>query len=493
MKTQTRVTGGHSTVITYDNQVMAESASSPLRRVVEAPFTQRAWAELGYTLASFWLGLAAVAFTIPMLVNGVLWAVSADPVRWFARLARILARELLGEDIPAPPPFQPLLRTKVATPDAASAARLAGAAVAAGGKSRPWDTKPGVTLKRLPRERIEELASATGVTIVTERPPNAFGNWYGARAFDPVGWRARSYFGLKLPLAMAGVVVVAACWLGGLFCLTFPAWWTLGLGTAFGMATLASAFAFLPLGLALLLAGPWLIHGLVETDRWLMRGLLGPGSSAARIKVLEQSRAHAVDDSAARLRGIERDLHDGTQAQLVAVAMKLGLAREKLAETGRVDLARVTRLVADAHQGALEAITDLRTLARGIHPPVLDNGLADALATLANRSAVPVELVTDIPGRPSAAIETIAYFSAAELLTNVARHSGARHATLEAVHVTGLLRVRVTDDGTGGARPVSGGGLCGLAERVRTVDGRIEIDSPPGGPTAITVELPSHA
>jgi signal transduction histidine kinase len=200
-----------------------------------------------------------------------------------------------------------------------------------------------------------------------------------------------------------------------------------------------------------------------------------------------------VDDSAARLRGIERDLHDGTQAQLIAVAMKLGLARDKLYDVNGTDLARVTQLVEDAHRGALEAIADLRTLARGIHPPVLGGGLADALATLADRSAVPVELVTDIPERPSAAIETIAYFSAAELLANVARHSGARHATLEAVHVPGLLRVRVTDDGTGGAKPAPNGGLRGLAERVRTVDGRIEISSPAGGPTVITVELPSHA
>jgi signal transduction histidine kinase len=236
-----------------------------------------------------------------------------------------------------------------------------------------------------------------------------------------------------------------------------------------------------------------LTHALTETDRWLMHALLGPGFSAARIQTLEQSRARVVDDSAARLRTIERDLHDGTQAQLVALAMKLGLAREKLQENAGVDLARVTQLVEDAHHGALEAIADLRTMARGIHPPVLDNGLADALATLANRSAVPVELITDIPERPSAAIETIAYFSAAELLTNVARHSGARRATLEAVHVPGLLRIRVTDDGVGGARPVPNGGLRGLAERVRAVDGRIEVRSPLGGPTTVTVELPSHA
>ena len=256
---------------------------------------------------------------------------------------------------------------------------------------------------------------------------------------------------------------------------------------------LASSFTFMPLGAALLLAGPWLTHGLTETDRWLMRGLLGPGSPAERIRALEQSRALVVDDSAARLRAIERDLHDGTQAQLVALAMKLGLAQEKLQETGNVDLNRVAQLVDDAHRGALEAITDLRTLARGIHPPVLDHGLTDALATLAERSAVPVELITDIPERPSAAIETIAYFSAAELLANVARHSGARHATLEAVHVPGLLRIRVTDDGAGGARPVTSGGLLGLAARVRMVDGRLEIDSPRGGPTTVTVELPSRA
>ena len=200
-----------------------------------------------------------------------------------------------------------------------------------------------------------------------------------------------------------------------------------------------------------------------------------------------------MDDSAARLRSIERDLHDGAQAQLVALAMKLGLAKEKLEDPAPPDFSRVAQLVDDAHRNAIEAIAELRTLAKGIHPSVLDNGLPDALATLAARSAVPVELVVDIQERPSAAIETIAYFSAAELLANVAKHSGARHATLEAVHVPGLLRIRVTDDGHGGASAVPGGGLRGLAERIRTVDGSIDIDSPSGGPTVATVELPSHA
>ena len=219
--------------------------------------------------------------------------------------------------------------------------------------------------------------------------------------------------------------------------------------------------------------------------------------SVLRVRELEQSRAHAVDDSAARLRQIERDLHDGAQAQMVAVTMKLGLAVKKLGRmvdgTGQTDLDRVLDLVAAAHRGAKEAITELRDLARGIHPPVLDHGLGAALTTLAARSDLPVELVLDLPERPSAAIETIAYFCAAELVANTAKHSGAGHATLEAAHVPGLLRVRVSDDGSGGARVEARGGLAGLAERVGTVDGRLQISSPPGGPTVVTIELPSHA
>jgi signal transduction histidine kinase len=219
--------------------------------------------------------------------------------------------------------------------------------------------------------------------------------------------------------------------------------------------------------------------------------------SVSRVRELEQSRAQLVDDSAARLRRIERDLHDGAQAQMVAVTMKLGLAVKRLGGitdgTGQTDLDRVLELVAAAHRGAKEAIAELRNLARGIHPPVLDQGLGIALTSLAARSDLPVELGIDLPERPSAAIETIAYFCAAELLTNVTKHSGAQHATLEAVHVPGLLRVRVSDDGCGGARVEAHGGLAGLAERIKTVDGRLQLSSPPGGPSVVTVELPSHA
>jgi signal transduction histidine kinase len=176
--------------------------------------------------------------------------------------------------------------------------------------------------------------------------------------------------------------------------------------------------------------------------------------------------------------------------------MKLGLARKKLgtsddAAGGELDLQRARDLVDAAHRSAKEAIAELRNLARGIHPPVLDTGLGPALATLAARSTVPVNLVVDVPQRPSAAIETIAYYCAAELLANVAKHSRARHAAIEAVQLSGQLRLRVTDDGTGDARLSDGGGLAGLASRVRTVDGRIQISSPRGGPTVVTIEMPS--
>jgi len=261
-----------------------------------------------------------------------------------------------------------------------------------------------------------------------------------------------------------------------------------------GVVLLASAPWSGPLALLGLL--PWAGAALIF---WTVYRL--QQDSVLRVRELEQSRSHVVDDSAARLRRIERDLHDGAQAQMVAVAMKLGLAREKLggALNGTVPpdlervLERVLELVDAAHRGAKEAIAELRDLARGIHPSVLDHGLGIALTTLAARSGVPVELVVDLPERPSAAIETIAYFCAAELLSNVAKHSGARHATLEVVHVPGLLRVRVSDDGSGGARIEARGGLAGLAERSKTVDGRLQVSSPSGGPTVVTVELPSHA
>ena len=363
-----------------------------------------------------------------------------------------------------------------------------------------------------------------GVQVAPPPParpqPGALGR---ARAVltDPGGWRACAYLLLKLPLAALAMIIAAYLLLWGLPYLTFPIWWEIlhvngvvihlpgwlmwwkpdPLLVAQSVHSLALSFALVPAGLAVLLYCPWWLRQCNAVDGRLVARLLGP-PPGDRVRELEQSRAHAVDDSAARLRRIERDLHDGAQAQMVAVAMKLGLAREKLggtatgtavAATTGADLERALELVDAAHRSAKEAIIELRDLARGIHPPVLDHGLGTALTTLAARSEVPVELALDLPERPSAAIETIAYFCAAELLTNVAKHSGARHATLSVGHMSGLLRVRVCDDGRGGARVEAHGGLAGLDERVRTVDGRLHISSPSHGPTVVTVELPPHA
>jgi signal transduction histidine kinase len=208
------------------------------------------------------------------------------------------------------------------------------------------------------------------------------------------------------------------------------------------------------------------------------------------VAFLEASRTQAAEDAATTLRRIERDLHDGAQAQLTAVAMKLGQAREKLAATEAFDRNAALSLVDAAHQHAKEALVDLRNIARGIHPPALDLGLDAALATLVARCPVPASLRVATETRPAQAIETIAYFSVAELLGNVARHSGAKHASVEVTDDDGRLRVAVVDDGVGGAHVGAGTGLLGLAGRVRAADGHIQVSSPIGGPTVVVVELP---
>jgi signal transduction histidine kinase len=244
----------------------------------------------------------------------------------------------------------------------------------------------------------------------------------------------------------------------------------------------------------MLLAAPWVTRAATSADAWLIRALLGPGRLAQRVHHLELSRALAVDDSAAMLRRLERNLHDGAQIRLATLAMNLGMAREKLGDGGEVpDAAAARELVDAALRGAKDALGELRNLARGIHPPVLDNGLADALASLAADSAIPVELEVSIPVRPTPAIETIAYFCAAELLANAAKHSSATKIAIRAASQRNVLLLSVADDGTGGADPARGTGLSGLAQRAALVDGGLTIASPPGGPTKVTLELPLRA
>jgi len=342
-----------------------------------------------------------------------------------------------------------------------------------------------------------------------------------ARLRDGPGWRGACYVLLRLPLALASLYAVAGFWVLGLYYLTYPVWWSIAQAVTgpreaqspvssplpaggVRIASWPGALGISLIGAVVLLAAPWAVRAVVLADRWLIRRLLTGRPLSERVRELQASRAQAVDDTAALLRRVERDLHDGAQARLVAVAMQLGLAREKLAAGGpgggaggggadpdRLD--RVRELVDAAHRGAKEALTELRDLARGIHPPALDHGLAEALATLAARSAVPATLTADVPVRPTPAIETIAYFCAAELLANVAKHSGAGRAAIGVTADGAALRLSVTDDGAGGAVLRPGGGLAGLAQRVAVVDGTLAVSSPDGGPTVVTVDLPLHA
>jgi signal transduction histidine kinase len=295
----------------------------------------------------------------------------------------------------------------------------------------------------------------------------------------------------------------------------------------FQVRTYPGTILVFAVGIVMVLAAAWITHAVTWADRWLARGLLGPGRLAERVRTLEENRTQVLDASAATLRRIERDLHDGTQAQLATLAMNLGQVKEKLQPDAAVpyDPIGALALIDAAHAQVKEALVELRNIARGIHPPALDVGLDAALTTLVARSAVPAVLTIDGGGRdlaptapatdhlddgghvgngggrgvrPDRAIETIAYFSVAELLANVARHSGAHLATVAVRVVDGRqLRLTVNDNGRGGAAIVDqdggrGTGLAGLAERVQAVDGSLVIDSPPGGPTSVTVELPMH-
>jgi signal transduction histidine kinase len=221
-------------------------------------------------------------------------------------------------------------------------------------------------------------------------------------------------------------------------------------------------------------------------------------AAAERARELQEQRARVVDTSDARLHRIERDLHDGAQVRLTALAMTLGEIKESIeggqGEGGQGVDDRLRELVTAAHANAKETLAELRDLARGIRPAVLDRGLEPALAVLAQTSPARVSLTVRLPDRPAPAIEAIAYFCAAELLANVAKHSGARQAAVTVSNTgPGVLVLTVSDDGAGQASVKAGGGLAGLRERVQTVDGRLAVVSPAGGPTTVTVELPAHA
>jgi len=257
-----------------------------------------------------------------------------------------------------------------------------------------------------------------------------------------------------LALMMLAIWVLAGA--RGFF---WPAWPALGLGTA-------------------LAVHGWIRHGFA-TDR--ERALID------RVEVLTRTRSGALDVQAAELRRIERDLHDGAQARMVSVAMNLGLAEELLDK----DPQSLAELLAESRSSMLTALDELRTVMRGIQPPVLaDRGLEGAVRALALHLAVPVTVASEVPGQAPPPVESAVYFAVSECLANVVKHSGARSAGVELGYRDGVLSVVVSDDGDGGASVTAGTGLRGVARRLEVFDGTIELTSPAGGPTVVRMEVP---
>ncbi|MFI1162141.1 sensor histidine kinase [Streptomyces sp. NPDC020801] len=416
---------------------------------LRAPFEARSWREFGYVLLSLPIGILLFTYAVTMvsLGAGLLVTFLGIPVlaaalagcRGFGVLERARARGLLGLEVAEP---EPLLMKRQGVPA-----------------------------------------------------------WTGAVLKSGASWRALLYSVLQFPWSVFSFVVAVTVWTTGWTLVTYPLWfWVFPVWVGHGGIQLYGdehhrVFLDNPfeitvtalVGLVFTLAAPWIVRALTMVDRVLVRGLLGPSRLSARVVELESDRGVVVDTAAADLRRIERDLHDGAQARLVALAMDLGLAKEKLAEDPRA----AARMVDEAHGEVKTALQELRDLARGIHPAVLtDRGLDAALSSVASRCTVPVRVDVDLAERPAPAIEGIAYFTVCELLQNISKHSGARSASVDVWRADDRLMLQVVDDGVGGAGTAAGSGLAGLAERLDAVDGILVVDSPAGGPTRVTAELP---
>ncbi|CAL9456476.1 hypothetical protein SUDANB32_02544 [Streptomyces sp. enrichment culture] len=419
---------------------------------LRAPVEGRAWRELTYVLLSLPISILMFTYAVTMvsLGAGLLVTFLGVPVlaaalagcRGIGSVERARARGLLGLDVGEPEPLR---------------------------------------LKR-----------------------QGFMGWVGAVLKSGTSWRALLYSVLQLPWAVLSFTVTVTVWSLGWSLLTYPLWfWVLPtyagqdgiqlygdeqraiyLDNPFEIAVTAGV------GLLFTLATPWIVRALTTVDRVMVHGLLGPSRLATRVVELESDRGVVVDTAAADLRRIERDLHDGAQARLVSLAMDLGLAKEKLRE----DPQAAARMVDEAHGEVKTALQELRDLARGIHPAVLtDRGLDAALSAVASRCTVPVQVEVDLSERPAPAIEGIAYFTVSELLQNVSKHSRATWAAVEVWRSEERLMLQVADNGVGGADLSRGSGLAGLAERLDAVDGILVVDSPAGGPTRVTAELPWRA
>ncbi|MGI8937822.1 MAG: sensor histidine kinase [Iamia sp.] len=340
------------------------------------------------------------------------------------------------------------------------------------------------------------LAALTGVEVASPHAPTSGPLWQRVIAWLRSGatWKELGFHLANLPVAALCSSVAVSIWALGLALALLPAYVA---GSPAGEASLlwwevdpgAEALAAGVIGIVVLFTAPWVTRGLSRLSIGMTQGLLGAEAAALRRRVhdLAASRAEVVVSAEQERRRIERDLHDGAQQRLVALAMTLGMAKEKIDR----DPEAARALVDEAHREAKNALVELRDLARGLHPPVLtDRGLKAAVAGLASRAPIPVHVDVEVDHRAPPSIEGIAYFVISETLTNVARHSGAARARVRVAEADATLVVTVDDDGVGGASTERGTGLRGLADRVRAVDGTFRVTSPPGGPTTVRAELP---
>jgi signal transduction histidine kinase len=352
----------------------------------------------------------------------------------------------------------------------------------------PWLVLGQTALQR------SRLHATLGLEFPAALRPASLGRWPLGPLRSPATWRQLGYHVVSLFTGLLGGALVAASWL-------LP---VVALGLLLtGEPGVSFPWALLILPVAALFAAPWLARGVSRADEAAARALLGPSRSeelAERVETLARSRADIVKATDAERRRIERDLHDGAQQRLVSLAMNLGIARASL--TDAPEPAR--KAIADAHDEAVLALSELREFIRGLHPAVLnDRGLNAALSGLAARAPLPVRVTVDLPRPAGASVEAIAYFIVSESLANIAKHARATHAEVAVIRQGNRLQITVTDDGVGGAAipppgdgPAggwSGTGLRGLVQRATAVDGTLSIDSPPGGPTVITAELPCES
>jgi signal transduction histidine kinase len=335
----------------------------------------------------------------------------------------------------------------------------------------------GVTA--LQRSRLRSVAGADipAASRTAERKPWPVGPWLSTST-----WRQIAFHLLSIGIA-TGAGVVTVCWLAPALAITY---------LIVGAPSAATAAVSCAGGVVLLLTAPRLARQVARVDETLAKTLLGPSQSeelALRLESVTKSRAAIVAATDAERRRIERDLHDGAQQRLVSLAMNLGMTRTRFSDVPEP----VKEVIAEAHEEALLALSEVREFIRGLHPAVLnDRGLDAALSGLVARAPLRVKLTVDMPEPAAASIEAVAYFIVSEALTNVVKQAQATQVEVTVARDGDVLRIAVADNGVGGA-VLAGTGLGGLMQRAASVDGTLTIDSPPGGPTVITAELPCES